>query len=65
MVSVVVKDDDDLPAMSSLAGKNLALEAEVQRLTALRRRRALGLQQMLSYELRTLAREVNSKPPPL
>lgn len=47
------------PRSSTGEVRNPALEAETQRLDALKRRRFMELQQTLAYELRSLAREVS------
>ena len=46
------------PRLSRAGSGNPVLEGEAQRLEALKRRRFMELQQMLSFQLRSLAREV-------
>ena len=47
------------PRLSREGSGNPVLEGETQRLEALKRRRFVELQQMLAFQLRSLAREVN------
>lgn len=49
----------DGAARKSPRSGNPVLEKETQRLVTLKRRQAMELQQMLAFELRSLAREVN------